>query len=154
MKVYILNFLVYTMAMVGVIYLSLMIFKRTMTQNSSNSNNNLKIEASLNIAPRKTLHVVNINGEKFLIASDVQTTTFLSKLEENKINTDINKLTNIEQEDKMFLEELNNLRKSRQTQKHNHISILDEIIEKENEKIDKVAKENDKSVFRELIQKL
>ena len=113
MKIYILNFIVYTMAMIGVIYLSLMVFKRTIGQNSIKScNNSIKIEESLNIGPRKTLHVVNVKGEKFLIASDIQTTTFLSKLgEENK-----NKSLQFKKDDeKTFLSELDELKNQENT---------------------------------------
>lgn len=140
MKVYILNFLVYTMAMVGVIYASLMIFKRTMTQNNQNSNNNsLKIESSLNIGPRKTLHVIKVDGERFLIASDIQNTTFLSKLNDNKKELNFEKEKNIKPQKKMFMDELNELRKY---DKKESISVIDGINKEE------------KSVFRELIQKL
>ena len=138
MKIYILNFIVYTMAMIGVIYLSLMVFKRTIGQNSIKScNNSIKIEESLNIGPRKTLHVVNVKGEKFLIASDIQTTTFLSKLgEENK-----NKSLQFKKDDeKTFLSELDELKNQENTK---NISILDAIKEEE-----------EKSIFRELIDKL
>lgn len=140
MKVYILNFLVYTMAMVGVIYASLMIFKRTMTQNNQNSNNNsLKIESSLNIGPRKTLHVIKVDGERFLIASDIQNTTFLSKLNDNKKELNFEKNKNIKPQKKMFMEEFNELKKY---DKKESISVIDGINKEE------------KSVFRELIQKL
>lgn len=140
MKIYILNFLVYTMAMVGVIYVSLMIFKRTMTQNNQNSSNNsLKIESSLNIGPRKTLHVIKVDGERFLIASDIQNTTFLSKLNENKNDLNFEKNKNIKPQKKMFMDELNELKKY---DKKESISVIDGINKEE------------KSVFRELIQKL
>ena len=139
MKVYILNFLVYLMAMVGVIYISLMVFKRAIIQNNSNSNNNLKIESSLNSGPRKTLHVINIDGERFLIASDIQNTTFLSKLNENKPETTIKKVMESKTQDRMFIDELNDLKK---TEIKNNISAIDDGVQKE------------KSVFRELIQRL
>lgn len=139
MKVYILNFLVYTMAMVGVIYVSLMIFKRTMTQNNPNSNNNLKIESSLNIAPRKTIHVINVDDERFLIASDIQSTTFLSKLSQNKKDLFFEKEKNIKPQKKMFMDEFNELKKY---DKKESISVIDDINKEE------------KSVFRELIQRL
>lgn len=139
MKVYILNFLVYLMAMVGVIYISLMVFKRAIIQNNSNSNNNLKIESSLNLGPRKTLHVINIDGERFLIASDIQNTTFLSKLNENKPETTIKKVMESKIQDRMFIDELNDLKK---TEIKNNISAIDDGVQKE------------KSVFRELIQRL
>lgn len=139
MKVYILNFLVYTMAMVGVIYVSLMIFKRTMTQNNPNSNNNLKIESSLNIAPRKTIHVINVDGERFLIASDIQSTTFLSKLGQDKKDLFYEREKNIKPQKKMFMDEFNELKKY---DKKESISVIDDINKEE------------KSVFRELIQRL
>lgn len=139
MKVYILNFLVYLMAMVGVIYISLMVFKRAIIQNNSNSNNNLKIESSLNLGPRKTLHVINIDGERFLIASDIQNTTFLSKLNENKPETTIKKVMESKTQDRMFIDELNDLKK---IEIKNNISAIDDGVQKE------------KSVFRELIQRL
>ena len=139
MKVYILNFLVYLMAMVGVIYISLMIFKRAITQNNSNSNNNLKIESSLNLGPRKTLHVINVNSERFLIASDIQNTTFLSKLNDNKSETAIKKVMESKNQDRMFMDELNNLKK---IELKNNISVIDDDIQEE------------KSVFRELIERL
>lgn len=139
MKVYILNFLVYLMAMVGVIYISLMIFKRAITQNNSNSNNNLKIESSLNLGPRKTLHVINVNSERFLIASDIQNTTFLSKLNDNKSETAIKKVMESKNQDRIFMDELNNLKK---IELKNNISVIDDDIQEE------------KSVFRELIERL
>lgn len=139
MKIYILNFLVYTMAMVGVIYVSLMIFKRTMTQNNLNSNSNLKIESSLNISPRKNLHVVNVDGERFLIASDIQNTTFLSKLNSTKKDLFFEKENNIKPQKKMFMDEFNELKRYNTKEK---ISVIDDDLEEE------------KSVFRELIQRI
>ena len=114
MKVYILNFVVYLMAMIGVIYVSLMVFKKTIGQNNLKSDKSLiKVEGSLNIAPRKTLHVINVEGEKFLIASDIQSTTFLSKLDDHKKESKIEKTPKIKPHDKMFMDELDELKTSK-----------------------------------------
>lgn len=40
----------------------------------------MKIEDSMGLSPRKTLYVVNIENERFLIAADVDRTTLISKL--------------------------------------------------------------------------
>ena len=42
----------------------------------------MSIEESLNLAPRKTLYVIKIANERFLIASDADKTVFLAKLGE------------------------------------------------------------------------
>ena len=42
--------------------------------------NNLEIEETLSISPRKTLHIIRAFGERFLIASDATSTTLLAKL--------------------------------------------------------------------------
>lgn len=139
MKVYILNFVVYLMAMIGVIYVSLMVFKKTIGQNNLKSDKSLiKVEGSLNIAPRKTLHVINVEGEKFLIASDIQSTTFLSKLDDHKKESKIKKTPKIKPHDKMFMDELDELKTSKLAK---NVSVFDEM-------------EKEKSVFRELIEKL
>lgn len=81
MGMYLLNFLVYAMAMVGILFVCLMVFKKTMLNNKHTKNNkNLDIESALNLSPRKTLYVIKAGTEKFLIAADAERTTFLSKL--------------------------------------------------------------------------
>ena len=82
MENYLINFIVYTMAMVGFLILCLMVYKKTMPKNRCAKNNDeLKIENALNISPRKTLFIIKAGNEKFLIAADAERTTFLSKLE-------------------------------------------------------------------------
>ena len=55
----------------------------------------IKVIDSLPIGPKKTLLVVKIRNEKFLIASGAEHTTFLSKLadDENKVNSKNSKQT-------------------------------------------------------------
>jgi len=79
---YIANFMVYVMAMTGLICFAVFIYKKVMDGSfcRNNSNNFLGIEETINLNPRKTLHVVRAGSEKFLIASDVDRTTLISKL--------------------------------------------------------------------------
>ena len=78
---YLANFMVYTLAMIGVISIALLVFKNTSTFGGGAKSKNLKVVDSLTIAPRKTLYVVSTGKEKFLIAGDVNKTTLISKLE-------------------------------------------------------------------------
>ncbi|MBD5401739.1 FliO/MopB family protein [bacterium] len=80
---YIANFAVYTMAMTGLIFFAVFAYKKFMNGGfRKDSSNFLSIEESMNINPRKSLLVVRAGSEKFLIASDVDRTTLLSKLDE------------------------------------------------------------------------
>lgn len=82
MGTYLINFLVYSMAMVGLLFVCLMVYKKTMvTGKCKKDNEKLDIENALNISPRKTLYVIKAGKERFLIAADAERTTFLSKLE-------------------------------------------------------------------------
>ena len=78
---YLANFMVYTLAMTGVISIALLVFKNTSTCGGGGKSKHLKVVDSLTIAPRKTLYVVSTGREKFLIAGDVSKTTLISKLE-------------------------------------------------------------------------
>lgn len=85
---YLTNFIVYTLAMVGVIVLALMVFKGATNGTVKGSSKFLKIQDSLSIGPRKTLYIISAGEEKFLIAGDVDKTTLISKLQSNE-NTEI-----------------------------------------------------------------
>lgn len=78
---YLISFLVYTLAMVGVLFVALFVFKNFSNKCFSKSSTLLRIEDSMSLAPRKTLYVVNAQNEKFLIASDADRTTLISKLD-------------------------------------------------------------------------
>ena len=81
---YLTNFIVYTLAMVGIIVLALFVFKYTTGTskfNNKSGSKGLKVTDTLSLTPRKTLYVVETNGEKFLIAGDTDRTTLISKLE-------------------------------------------------------------------------
>ncbi len=81
MGIYLINFLVYSMAMVGLLFVCLMVYKKTMANNYSKKNSEeLTVENAMNLSARKTLYIVKAGNEKFLIASDAERTTFLAKL--------------------------------------------------------------------------
>lgn len=85
---YVVNFTVYTMAMIGLICFAVFVYKKIMTGGLGNKHTNfIEIEDTLNLNPRKTLHVIRAGNEKFLIASDVDRTSLISKLNDNKNRT-------------------------------------------------------------------
>lgn len=78
---YLANFIVYTLAMVGVIVLALFVFKSATSGGGKGASSKyLKVHDSLSLGPRKTLYIVSAGEEKFLIAGDVDRTTLISKL--------------------------------------------------------------------------
>src|SRR5574344_216612 len=80
---YLSHFIVYMLAMLGLIILALYVYKKfSITSITSNKFGNLKIEETLSLTPRKTLFVVRSGNERFLIAGDTERTTLISKLEE------------------------------------------------------------------------
>lgn len=98
---YVMNFAVYTLAMTGLIFFALYIYKKVMAGGfCTKTSKDLSIEETLNINPRKTLMIVKAGDERFLIASDVDKTSLIAKLENaNKENiVEINTLKrNLEQ---------------------------------------------------------
>lgn len=82
---YIISFIVYTFAMSGLIALALFVYKKVTNISSSNKKTKmLSVEEVLNINPRKALMVVKAGNERFLIASDVDKTTLISKLNDKQ----------------------------------------------------------------------
>ncbi len=76
------SFTVYTMAMSGLIFFALFVYKKVMGGSMSvNKTKTLSIEETMNISPRKSLMIVKAGNERFLIASDVDKTTLISKLD-------------------------------------------------------------------------
>lgn len=65
--------------MIGIFFIAFVVYKKTVIGNSK-LNNGMKIEDALRLSQRKTLFIINVQGERFLIASDVDSTTFLAKL--------------------------------------------------------------------------
>ena len=78
---YITNFIVYTLAMVGVIVVALLVCKNATSVGGGKTSKYLKIIDSLYLGQRKHLYIVSTGKEQFLIAGDVNNTNLISKLE-------------------------------------------------------------------------
>ena len=84
---YLANFMVYTLAMVGVIVVALLVFKgATSSARGGKSSKCLKIVDTMSLGPRKTLYIVSAGNERFLIAGDVDKTSLISKLNSSDTN--------------------------------------------------------------------
>ncbi|MBR1425261.1 FliO/MopB family protein [bacterium] len=76
------NFIVYTLAMSGLIFFALFVYKKVMSGGfHSKGSRYLEIEETMSVNPRKSLMVVRAGSERFLIASDIDRTSLISKLE-------------------------------------------------------------------------
>lgn len=82
MITYVTAFIFYTLGMIGIMLIGFVVYKKTfMPTSKGESKGVIKIIDSLPIGNKKMLHIVKIKNEKFLIASGLEHTTFLSKLE-------------------------------------------------------------------------
>jgi len=97
---YLTNFIVYTLAMVGVIGLALLVFKFSSGTGCKSKSKYLQVIDTMSIGPRKTLYIVSAGEEKFLIAGDVDKTTLISKLNPKQTYEEkISAIASIEKED-------------------------------------------------------
>ncbi len=94
---YITNFIVYTLAMLGVIVVALIIFKNATSAGCGKSSKYLKIIDSISLGQRKNLFIVSTGKEQFLIAGDVNNTCLISKIE--NVNENI---TNLQPKSEIF----------------------------------------------------
>ena len=79
---YIASFAIYTMAMIGLICFALFVYKKfSITSFNSKRKGLLNVEDALGLSPRKTLFIIKAGNERFLIASDTERTTLISKLD-------------------------------------------------------------------------
>ena len=74
---YMINFIVYTAAMIGIIFLAVFVYKKFSFTTGSKSKF-LNVEDCISVGPRK-----EAGNERFLVASDVGRTSLISKLEGN-----------------------------------------------------------------------
>jgi flagellar biogenesis protein FliO len=83
MTSYLVSFSVYTLAMIGVIFVGLIIVKKSLYPNSLSSTRSqfLSVESCLNLEPRKNLYIVKAGEERFLLSTDTEGSHFLTKLE-------------------------------------------------------------------------
>ena len=78
------HFIVYAMAMLGIIMLVIYTYKMTYGVKSGLNSSLLSVTDSMKLTPKKTLYVVKAGDERFLIASDFDSTTLISKLDDNQ----------------------------------------------------------------------
>ncbi len=117
MSGYLINFIVYTTAMVGIIFLAVIVYKN-FSAGASSKSKFLNVEDCINLAPRKNLYVIRAGEEKFLVASDVDRTCLISKLDDDnkKIDSKIDDLPDIidfqmkKESKKVFKNIINNIR--------------------------------------------
>lgn len=83
---YIINFSIYTTAMIGVIFLALFTFKKLSNLNFSKKESMLKIEDTMKLSARKTLYVIKAKEESFLIAADVDSTSLIARLDHSTVS--------------------------------------------------------------------
>lgn len=81
---YLVNFSIYTLAMVGIIFAALFIFKYVSSGRAfSKKSNFLNIEESLAISARKNIYIIKAGSERFLVAGDIDRTSLIAKLDNN-----------------------------------------------------------------------
>lgn len=102
MSGYLINFIVYTAAMVGIIFLALFVYKK-FSYCSVSKSKFLDIEDCIGLGPRKNLYVIRAGHERFLVASDVDKTSLISKLDIKSNNGDV---INIQSENMQCVDEL------------------------------------------------
>ena len=84
---YIVNFIVYTLAMIGILIVAYLVYKKTMMINPVQKNSMLKIVDMMRLPDRKILYVVKCKGEEFLLASSNENVSLISKLDTEKKKT-------------------------------------------------------------------
>ena len=84
MLTYIAAFIFYTFAMIGVLLLGFVIYKKAILPSKAETKGMIKIIDKTSISPKKSLLVVKVKNERFLIAMDAERTTFLAKLADDK----------------------------------------------------------------------
>lgn len=87
MNSYLVNFAIYTLAMIGFIAMALFVYKKSMYSTSKTKGKEfLQVENALRLSATKTVYVIKAGTERFLVAGDPANTTMLAKLNENKTN--------------------------------------------------------------------
>ncbi|MBR1373568.1 flagellar biosynthetic protein FliO, partial [bacterium] len=82
---YLANFIVYTLAMVGVIVVALLVFKNATSVGGIHKSKYLKLVDTMSLGQRKMLYIVSTGHENFLIAGDADKTCLVSKLDKLEI---------------------------------------------------------------------
>lgn len=78
---YIINFIVYTLAIIGLLIIGFIVYKKAMVMQPVRKNSMLKIMEMLRLPDRKVLYIIRCKNEQFLIASSNDKVTLISKLD-------------------------------------------------------------------------
>ena len=133
---YITNFIVYTLAMVGVIVVALLVFKNATSIGGGKTSKYLKIIDSISLGQRKNLYVVSTGKEQFLIAGDVNNTCLISKLDnigETTIQTKVGTeqaFEKLKTAQTSFQETMNSLSKANYMDKRSNVGIRSSLLER------------------------
>ncbi len=85
MAAYFGQFIVYTIAMLGIIFAALFVYKKVTDGTGFGGRSDfLNIEDSISLSPRKSLYVIRAGHERFLVAADLDRTALISKLDDKK----------------------------------------------------------------------
>jgi len=93
---YLMGFVVYTAAMIGVIFLAVIVYKK-FSYNGVSKSKFLNVEDCISLAPRKNLYVVRAGNERFLVASDAERTNLISKLGQTEHSSAEEKTSSVEE---------------------------------------------------------
>lgn len=109
---YIAQFIVYTLAMTGLLVIGYVVYKKTSSINVLKRNSLIKIEDMLRLPDRKVLYVINCKNEEFLIASSNDKMSLISKLGDNssqkkKLNNEMIEKYLIEKQNEDFIADEN-----------------------------------------------
>jgi len=129
---YLVNFAIYIMAMLGLIFFALLIYQKVSSTGALGSKKSgfLGVEDTMTIGPRKTLYVVRAGSERFLIASDMDKTSLIARLNNNQkmSDIDVNAETEQKQEISRNIDELYGIKqmpKSSSVKKNTNTSVDD-----------------------------
>lgn len=90
METHLTGFIVYTLAMLGLISLAFIVAKKSMSNSFGKIKRGfLDIEAILPVDARKSVYLLKAGKERFLISSDINGIRFLTKLEEDNVPIEI-----------------------------------------------------------------
>lgn len=125
---YLINFTVYTLAMLGVIFIAFIVAKKSLSLGNlpGRKNSSLAIENRLSLEPRKNLYIIKAGEERFLISTDSEGSRFLTKLEQN--NIEVYK----QEEDDFNLSEFNFNENATQNSIKSNTSVMRRMLEKLN----------------------
>lgn len=135
---YIVHFIVYTLAMSGLIFFALFVYKKFMNGGfSAKGAKTLSIEETMNINPRKSLMIVKAGDERFLIASDTDKTSLIAKLGEINVQRTVQTPT-VSNADSTDLERFRDIIKIAKQENIDNIDISD-FIPSKNKRTTKVT---------------